>query len=736
MKLQIPTTLPVFTEQIIIVPITLPSLQNVFEIQGFRCIVKSNISNRELMAQDFPIDWELIDEEKLPQITAYFPLNFTPEVGLYYKVQVAAITASGISQLSEVGMAKYVAKPSLILTNNSSGAIQFSTVSYSAQYITEDFSEPLAYYEFYLLKGETILAESGRQVYNNELSTRDVSHLIANFSWNYNIVLEADQKYQVKCIAYSKGGYKISAESEFRLSSAVNVEYPFALSAQMVYDEGYVSIKAVKVLEPVESSFVLTRQCEEEIVELKRFDCLVADCEIYRDFTVEQGKTYDYYLQAYNSYGLRAVPLGAQEGSLYADFEDIFLYDGERQLKLKYNPAISSFKTTLQETKTDTIGSKYPVFFRNEKLGYKEFPISSLLSHLADEQLLFQKGKDYTYNPIIPQRGDAAAAILPLSTNLVSVNIASERKFRLDVLDWLNNGEPKLFRSPTEGNYIVRLMNVSLSPNTTLGRMLYTMSCTAYEVSDVNYSSLVALGLVEDPKSSLGIVMEVSVGQVNLITGQLTPIDNNYFIVHDVSRGTTLTLVFDDYTTTSITIGASNTYRYQGDKVVVGIVSFSEGGYVDIIEQGLKPLAVKSSVIDVQSSVQVAQFVGPKNIISELTDVKRSIGTIYSLSITPIDGGGSLTLNDKTIYYDQESTIKAIINLVGVTKLSITEGLQIDMAYEQQEKTYIYEDIQYGEAEVIEAKMIYEANPSEATYQAYIEALSEAIKNDTSNHIL
>jgi hypothetical protein len=33
------------------------------------------------------------------------------------------------------------------------------------------------------------------------------------------------------------------------------------------------------------------------------------------------------------------------------------------------------------------------------------------------------------------------------------------------VLDWLNNGKPKLFRSPAEGNYVLRLMNISMSPN-------------------------------------------------------------------------------------------------------------------------------------------------------------------------------------------------------------------------------------------------------------------------------
>ena len=39
---------------------------------------------------------------------------------------------------------------------------------------------------------------------------------------------------------------------------------------------------------------------------------------------------------------------------------------------MKYNPKISSFKETIQEAKQDTLGGKYPFFFRNGNLGYKE----------------------------------------------------------------------------------------------------------------------------------------------------------------------------------------------------------------------------------------------------------------------------------------------------------------------------------------------------------------------------
>jgi hypothetical protein len=67
------------------------------------------------------------------------------------------------------------------------------------------------------------------------------------------------------------------------------------------------------------------------------------------------------------------------------------------------------------------------------------------------------------------------------------------------VLNWLTNGEPKLFRSPGEGSFIVRLMNVSLAPVDTLGRMLHTFSCTAYEVADYNFENLQKYGMMIEP---------------------------------------------------------------------------------------------------------------------------------------------------------------------------------------------------------------------------------------------
>jgi hypothetical protein len=189
-----------------------------------------------------------------------------------------------------------------------------------------------------------------------------------------------------------------------------------------------------------------------------------------------------YAFSIYNDAGVHSTKIYNIENRILADFEHMYLTDGERQLKIAFNPKVSSFKTTMLETKTDTISSQFPFFFRNGNVKYKEFPISGLLSLLSDENNLFTSlnSNFVSYRIETPVREEPAAYGLEIK------NFANERNFKLEALDWLTNGKPKLFRSPGEGNYIVRLMNVSLSPNDQLGRMLHTFSSTAYEIAPFN----------------------------------------------------------------------------------------------------------------------------------------------------------------------------------------------------------------------------------------------------------
>jgi hypothetical protein len=173
-----------------------------------------------------------------------------------------------------------------------------------------------------------------------------------------------------------------------------------------------------------------------------------------------------------------------------ADFEDLFLYDGKRQLAIRFNPKVSTFKQNRMEQKTETIGSQYPFIIKNGAVDYKELAISGLISYQMDalEQFMSKESLELPYNQHDNKR-------YPMR-DLITDNVRAERLFKTEVLTWLNNGEVKLYRSPTEGNFVVRLMNVTTSPLDQLGRMLHSFSCAAYEIAKPTYDSLTSFGII------------------------------------------------------------------------------------------------------------------------------------------------------------------------------------------------------------------------------------------------
>lgn len=318
------------------------------------------------------------------------------------------------------------------------------------------------------------------------------------------------------------------------------------------------------------------------------------------DYTIEQGKYYRYSIQQYNNYGTLSARVVTDE--IFSDFEHMFLYDGKRQLKIKYNPKISSFKINKLISKVDTIGGKYPYIFENSSTYYHEFPIAGLISYLMDENESFmgvdslglspeydlmtrkntietdvlkqqileniykinannetirekEENSEYDISIVNLQTSVLKEENLNLylenrnlanilknkrqkeeifikgenrTTNLQSLNIAAERIFKTEVLDWLNDGEPKLFRSPSEGCFIVIIANVSLTPEDSLGRMLHTFSSTAYEIADFNYNNLLNLGIAHMDAVNYNFLSWKTVN-LSEVVGK-TNVDNNYFL--------------------------------------------------------------------------------------------------------------------------------------------------------------------------------------------------------------
>ena len=213
----------------------------------------------------------------------------------------------------------------------------------------------------------------------------------------------------------------------------------------------------------------------------------------WSDYTIESGVSYKYRVSCK---GGEYTYTTADPVSL--EYEDIFLSELKSQLAIRFNPNISSFKWVTQESVVNTLGGKFPIIRINGDTKYKQFTISGTL--YSNESLLKSVSKDSRDVNMNEWFGEEEKSfyysventkILPISNRTLF-----ERYFRDDVMNFLTNQEPKLFRSSTEGNVLVYLSNISFTPNKTLGRNVYDFSATATEIDYCSISNLKKYGVL------------------------------------------------------------------------------------------------------------------------------------------------------------------------------------------------------------------------------------------------
>ena len=238
---------------------------------------------------------------------------------------------------------------------------------------------------------------------------------------------------------------------------------------------------------------------------------------IFTDYTIESGVRYKYSIQRENYYGLRSPDKFANNGQeIEVNFEHAYLFKDNIQLKIKYNPKISNFKYTTLAQKQDVLSGKYPVISRNKQAYYAEIPIGGLISFQAEDSYDFFKyqvfenenlnGFYYKDELVIPARkfyegtnirtstkslNEFKNYIQTIDSGINSNNIFIEKRYRDKVLDFLNREQTFLFKSPTEGNFIISLINVSTTPNQQLGRMISEFSATGYEIAENTIENMI-----------------------------------------------------------------------------------------------------------------------------------------------------------------------------------------------------------------------------------------------------
>lgn len=500
--------LPAFCGNTLIIPFEHSRAVSQSEITGYHFILKDIqqsmiVTQGQVLAtaasQDSSGNWELTMQINVSQLSP----------GTFYKLQLAYVKGIQVGFFSDVGIIKYIQKPEVKIVGLNQSGINNHVYQYQLEYKCNDSTEKLYSTEFILARGsqDNPIDTSGEIIHN----TNNDSYYEGHENYEFLQELDPKQSYWIYAKIKTTSGYEMTTPF-YPLAAEVGIPIQNGriLKPVLDFDNGCISLYTMSDgLTSITGQFRLVRADEKEnfaiwhrLVDLSLSARNITTNNPYllwRDFTIEQGSNYIYALMQKNDAGHYSSKIKADV--IYADFEDSFLFDGDHQLRIRFDPKVSSFKITVQEAKTDTIGGRYPIIQRNGYTNYKEFPISGLISHLSDPDGYFNQPiaqiKYLDNETVVTDTTDAING-MNYTTNLNGKNVALERTFKLQVLDWLNNGQPKLFRSPTEGNYLVRLLNISLSPIDTLGRMLHSFSATAYEIDESTPEKLIKHNILKD----------------------------------------------------------------------------------------------------------------------------------------------------------------------------------------------------------------------------------------------
>ena len=377
------------------------------------------------------------------------------------------------------------------------------------------------------------LADSGWVL--NKISNYDLSDNSAILTCSLPYEMSDEESYKLRFDIQTKNGYIDHILYNFKCQKTNINKINGDFTVKVNEEEGYIKVEFEQSNNNENSNSgsdfytgnVLLRRSDarsnfQKWEDLKYFECQGQKIHFtYYDFTAQSGMFYNYLVQKVNLRGRKGTPTkfvdpksNSSEAGVLTEWNHAFLLQsanndnvitedgsgsvfGVKQLKLKYDLQISSYKTNISESKTDTIGSQYPYIRRNGNMYYRSFPITGTITEFMDDADLFTNSQQLFYNNFdkyqiyrgynVYQTDQETGEEKLLDTYLNHVNqydYTYERKFREKVEEFLYNSKPKLYKSTQEGNIFIKLMQVSLTPKNELGRLIYSFSATAYEIGE------------------------------------------------------------------------------------------------------------------------------------------------------------------------------------------------------------------------------------------------------------
>ena len=404
------------------------------------------------------------------------------------------------SEWSQVVLIKPIVEPELLLNNFSEqldkGKFTLQDIYVSGRLnIPVENNEYLKKYRIRIYDSSDTLKEDSGEIYTNSYNHNNG----INYKIKYS--LEDDQDYILKVFYQTNNLYEKEEEFPFQLNLVqyTVLDPTITLAAEGDKKGGRIKIKieSAHAIDQLSTNFVLRRSSSKQNFEYWEdiYTFLAEFGQILNvtwfDDTIQSGVWYKYSIQQRNEQGFRSNFLQTNSPIMVV-FEDIFLIDNEQKLTVRFDPQVNNYSHVVSETLTQTIGSKYPFIRRNGNVDYRTFSLNGTITAFMDvrENGMKASRQDLYKNSL----NDYKSYYEKNRINDFNDSIY-ERDFRQKVIEFLYRNTVKLYKSTTQGNILVKLMNISFTPNNTLSRHIYSFTCTVQEVDEFSLQNCDKYGI-------------------------------------------------------------------------------------------------------------------------------------------------------------------------------------------------------------------------------------------------
>lgn len=224
--------------------------------------------------------------------------------------------------------------------------------------------------------------------------------------------------------------------------------------------------------------------------------------------TMQEAVLYDYFIENgnYYRYALQPILANGVKGAITTFYDVVTTFDGfwllgekDMQFSFIYDGKIGTMNRRKPKDFIETIAGRFPYSVRASELDYYTFPFSGKLTYHQDVQNLLT-AENYTTaispDPTIPigfvelKYGDEMRLNAKNDLEEMQDGMVMQRAWRNKILDWLTDGKLKILKSEAQGNILVEVSDVKVTPIKSLGGLICDFECNMTQMGIVDEKTL------------------------------------------------------------------------------------------------------------------------------------------------------------------------------------------------------------------------------------------------------